>query len=270
MEAGIYRELALELERADAEARPIPQISARYPDMTIEDAYGIQSAWMELKYEQGRTKVGRKIGLTSRAMQRASGISEPDFGVILDDMIYWSGQTIPTSKFIVPRIEVEIAFILERPLRGPGCTLLDVLDATKYILPALELIDARVEIEDRDTGKRRNVRDTISDNAANGAVILGGAPCRVSDADLPRIAASLRRNAVIEDSGVAAAVLDHPATGVAWLANKLAPFDAELSPGEIILSGSFTAPVAARPGDVFYADYGQLGVVAIDFSRDDQ
>jgi 2-oxo-hept-3-ene-1,7-dioate hydratase len=165
----------------------------------------------------------------------------------------------------VPRIETELAFQLNAPLKGPDCSLFDVLSATEWIIPSLELIDARVEIEDSESGKRRKVFDTISDNAANAAIILGGTPVRPEDVDLTRIAATLSRNEIIEDSGVAAAVLTHPGHGVAWLANKIADYGEQLEAGSIVLSGSFTSPIAARSGDTFYANYGELGVVTIGF-----
>jgi 2-oxo-hept-3-ene-1,7-dioate hydratase len=168
-------------------------------------------------------------------------------------------------KFIVPRLETELAFKLKSALKGPDCSLTDVLSATEWVIPALELIDARIEIKDKESGERRKVLDTISDNAANAAVILGGTPVRPDALDLTRVSATLSRNEVIEDSGVAAAVLGHPARGVAWLANKIAAHGEQLEAGALVLSGSFTSPVAARPGDTFYANYGELGVITIGF-----
>ena len=260
--------IAETLDEAERTRTPTRQISGAFPDMTIEDAYAVQRAWVSRKLARGRSVIGHKIGLTSRAMQRASGITEPDFGVLLDDMLHWSGARLDASAYLVPRLEVELAFRLCEPLRGPGVTMLDVLNATDWVMPALELIDARIEIEDRDTGARRTVFDTIADNAANAAIILGGQPVRPDDVDLARVGATLHRNEVIEDSGVAAAVLGHPATGVAWLANRLAQVGEGLEAGEIVLGGSFTAPVAARAGDSFYANYGELGVIAVAFDRD--
>jgi 2-oxo-hept-3-ene-1,7-dioate hydratase len=257
--------IAERLDEAERTQTATRQISSAFEGMTIEDAYAVQRAWVARKLARGRTVIGHKIGLTSRAMQRASGITEPDFGVLLDDMLEWSGARLDSSAYLVPRLEVEVALKLGAPLRGPGVTLLDVLDATEWVMPALELIDARIEIEDRETGARRQVLDTIADNAANAAIILGGQPVRPDDVDMARIAATLHRNEVIEESGVAAAVLGHPATGVAWLANRLAQQGEGLAAGEIVLGGSFTAPVPARPGDSFYANYGDLGVIAVAF-----
>ena len=254
--------IAARLDEAEQTRTATTQISSAFPGMTVEDAYAVQRAWVARKLERGRKVIGHKIGLTSRAMQRASGITEPDFGVLLDDMLHWSGARLDSSAYLVPRLEVELAFRLGEPLQGPDVTLLDVLDATEWVMPALELIDARIEIEDRETGARRKVLDTIADNAANAAIVLGGQPVGPRDLDMARVGATLHRNEVIEDSGVAAAVLGHPAMGVAWLANRLAAHGEGLAAGEIVLGGSFTAPVPVRAGDSFYANYGELGVIA--------
>jgi len=241
------------------------QFSIEYPGLTIDDAYAIQRAWIDLKLSRGRTVRGHKIGLTSKAMQYSSNIDEPDYGTLLDDMFYWDGSEIPFDRFIVPRLEVEIAFVLGRPLRGPGCTIFDVLRATDYVVPAAELIDARIQRVDPGTGATRKVVDTIADNAANAALILGGRPQRPLDLDLRWVAAICYRNGIIEESGVAAAVLNHPATGVAWLANKLAPYGVCLEAGQVILSGSFTRPVDARQGDTFFLDFGGFGSISCHF-----
>jgi 2-oxo-hept-3-ene-1,7-dioate hydratase len=175
-----------------------------------------------------------------------------------------TGRIFP-SRFIEPRVEVELAFILKAPLKGPNCTIYDVLNATDYVTPALEIIDARIERIDRATGATRKVFDTISDNAANAGIVVGGRPVRPDAVDLRWVSALLYRNGVIEESGVAAAVLNHPANGVAWLANRLALHGEMLEPGQIVLGGSFTAPVFARAGDSFHADYGPLGAISVRF-----
>ncbi|MTC63831.1 2-oxo-hept-4-ene-1,7-dioate hydratase [Providencia alcalifaciens] len=257
--------IAQRLNQAEKSRQQIRQISLDHPEMTIENAYAIQKEWVGLKLAEGRVLKGHKIGLTSKAMQASSQIDEPDYGALLDDMFFDDGCDIPTDRFIVPRIEVELAFVLAKPLRGPNCTLFDVYNATDYVIPALELIDARCHNIDPDTNRPRKVFDTISDNAANGAVILGGRPIKPRDLDMRWISALLYRNGVIEESGVAAAVLNHPANGVAWLANKLAPHNVELQPGQIILGGSFTRPVPARKGDVFHVDYGVMGSISCRF-----
>jgi 2-oxo-hept-3-ene-1,7-dioate hydratase len=265
LDASIIQQAAARLDAAERSREQVRQFSLDYPDITIEDAYAIQRAWVEQKIKDGRKLVGHKIGLTSRAMQVSSNITEPDYGALLDDMLFDEGSDIPFERFIVPRVEVELAFILGKPLRGPNCTLFDVLDATEWVVPALEIIDARIQQVDPDSKVTRKVFDTISDNAANAGVVMGGRPVRPNDIDLRRVPAILYRNGVIEESGVSAAVLNHPAKGVAWLANKLAPYDVTLEAGQIILGGSFTRPVAASPGDTFHVDYDQLGSISCRF-----
>ncbi|MHC5203757.1 MULTISPECIES: 2-oxo-hept-4-ene-1,7-dioate hydratase [unclassified Pseudomonas] len=259
------QQTAARLDAAERNREQIPQLSLEFPEITIEDAYAIQRSWVEHKIRAGRKLVGHKIGLTSRAMQVSSNITEPDFGALLDDMLFEEGSDIPFQRFIVPRVEVELAFILGKPLKGPNCTLFDVLDATEWVIPALEIIDARIQQVDPRTQATRKVFDTISDNAANAGVVMGGRAVRPGDIDLRKVPAVLYRNGVIEESGVSAAVLNHPAKGVAWLANKLAAYDVGLEAGQIILGGSFTRPVAARPGDTFHVDYDQLGSIACRF-----
>jgi len=258
--------LAARLEQAEKSRQQVRQFTVQYPDITIEDAYGIQEAWVALKVASGRKVKGHKIGLTSRAMQVSSNISEPDYGALLDDMFYADGQEIPYERFILPRVEVEIAFLLAKPLQGPDCTLFDVLNATDYCVPAIEIIDARIQQIDPDTRATRKVMDTIADNAAGAALVLGGRPFKPIEADMRWISAILYRNGVIEESGVAAAVLNHPAHGPAWLANKLHRFNVPLVAGEVILGGSFTRPVAARRGDTFHIDYGPYGSISCYFS----
>lgn len=263
--SSVIQQAAAQLDQAERTGEQVRQFSLDHPDITIEDAYAIQRAWVEKKIQDGRKLVGHKIGLTSRAMQVSSNISEPDYGALLDDMMFDEGTDIPFSRFIVPRVEVELAFILGKPLKGPNCTIFDVLDATEWVIPALEIIDARIQQIDPHTKATRKVFDTISDNAANAGVVMGGRAVRPTDIDLRKVPAVLYRNGVIEESGVSAAVLNHPAKGVAWLANKLAPYDVTLQPGQIILGGSFTRPVAANPGDTFHVDYDMLGSISCRF-----
>ncbi|KLU16201.1 MULTISPECIES: 2-oxo-hept-4-ene-1,7-dioate hydratase [Xenorhabdus] len=265
LQQEIVSRAARRLHQAEQSREQIRQISLDYPEITIEDAYAIQREWVNLKIKEGRILKGHKIGLTSKAMQASSQINEPDYGALLDDMFFQDGGDIPCERFIVPRIETELAFVLAKPLRGPNCTLFDVYNATDYVIPALELIDARCHNIDPETQRPRKVFDTISDNAANGGVIIGGRPIKPDELDLRWVSALLYRNGVIEESGVAAAVLNHPANGVAWLANKLAPHGVQLEAGQIILAGSFTRPVPARKGDTFHVDYGVLGSISCHF-----
>lgn len=252
----------IEVERTGQRARPP---SAQYPGFSIEDAYAVQRRWVALKLREGRSIKGHKIGLTSRAMQTTVGIDEPDYGVLLDDMFYADGAEIPMSRFIEPRVECELAFIIGKPLSGPSCTIFDVLSATDYIIPAVEIIDSRTLATDPETKAPRKVHDSIAANAGNAALVTGGRPIKPMEVDLRWVSALCYRNGVIEESGVAAAVMNHPANGIVWLVNKLAPFGEKLQPGEVVLAGSFTRTVNARAGDIFHIDYGPLGAITCRF-----
>ena len=252
--------IADELVQADRDRAVLPRLTARYPEMDIEDAYAVQKEWSARRINAGARHVGRKIGLTSKVMQLATGITEPDYGVIHDDMVFESGAELDFDRFSNVRVEVELAFVLSQPLAGPDVSLFDVLDATAYVVPALEVLNSHLELPGR------TIVDTISDNAAMGVTVLGGRPVRVGDVDLAWAKALLYRNQTVEDSGVAGAVLGHPALGVAWLANKLAQHGQALEAGEIILAGSFTKPMWVERGDTVHADYHELGSVTCRFS----
>ena len=254
----ILRQCAHRLIEAEADKKPVQQFSRTYPEMTLNDAYRIQDYWAEAKIAKGARVVGHKIGLTSRAMQMASRITEPDYGRILDDALFRNEARIPAGRFIKPRLEVELAFIMGEDLEGPGVHIYDVMRATELIAPALEIIDYRTEVP-------RAIVDTIADNAAFGAIVVGGRPVRPFDVDVRWVGATLAQNGIIEESGVSAAVMGHPAAGVAWLVNKLHAVGAKLEKGQIVLSGSFTRPVDIASGDVIHADYGQLGQVSLSF-----
>ena len=254
------RACAEQLAKADSERSVIIQPSRSYPSIELEDAYAIQLHWAQLRMAAGARMIGHKIGLTSRAMQIASKISEPDYGHLLDDMLYADGASISVGRFINPRLEVELAFVLGQPLKGTAVRIHDVLRATEFVTPAMEIIDYRTEVP-------RAITDTIADNAAAAGLVTGGRVVRPLDIDLRWVGATLSKNGTIEESGVSAAVLGHPAAGVAWLCNKLAALDAGLDAGEIILSGSFTRPVAVSKGDVVHADFGSLGAIGVRFSE---
>jgi len=251
--------IADELAAAERDRAVVPRITARYPQATVEDSYAIQGVWRDRALAAGRRLVGRKIGLTSRAMQAATGITEPDYGVMFDDTVWDSGARIPFDDFSNVRIEVELAFVLAAPLEGPRCTVFDVLRATEYVTPALEILNSHLELEGR------TIVDTIADNAAYGGMVLGGVPTAPGRVDLRWVSALLYRNETIEETGVAAGVLGHPATGVAWLANKLHQHGARLEAGEIVLAGSFTRPVWVERGDSILCDYGPMGTLTCRF-----
>jgi len=259
------QQLARELHASERSRQQVEHFSRRFPGMTIEDGYAISRAWVAMKIAEGRQVRGHKIGLTSRAMQQSSQIDEPDYGTLLDDMFFEPGD-LPTERFIAPRVEVELAFVLKHTLEGTQVGIEDVLAATDYVQPAIEIIDARIEQFDRHTKAPRKVFDTISDNAANAGILLGGRKVAPGEVDLPWVGAILRQNGVVEETGLAAGVQGHPAIGVAWLARKLAPWGERLEAGEVVLAGSFTRPVPARRGDAFDADYGPLGRFAFTFT----
>jgi 2-oxo-hept-3-ene-1,7-dioate hydratase len=261
----LIAQLAAELDHSEKTRVQVEHFSKRHPGMSVEDGYAISRAWVQMKIARGRVARGHKIGLTSRAMQISSQISEPDYGTLLDDMFFEPGG-IPAARFIAPRVEVELAFVLKKKLEGRQLTVDEVLDATDYVQPAIEIIDARIEQFDRHNKAMRKVQDTISDNAANAGIVLGGRKVSPRDVDLPWVGAILRQNGVVEETGLAAGVQGHPAIGVAWLAMKLAPWGEGLQAGEVVLAGSFTRPVAAKAGDRFDADYGPLGRFEFEFT----
>jgi len=253
------------LYEAEEQRKQIPALTIDYPDMTMDDAYAIQKCWVDKKISQGASVKGYKIGLTSRAMQMATNIDQPDYGVLLDNMFFPDGGEINVSDFLDPRIEVELAFVLKKPLQGENVTIFDVLNATDYVIPALELIDARCYRTDPVTGYTRTVLDTISDNAANAGIILGGRPIKPLDLDLRWVGGLLYLNGQIEETGIAAGVLGHPAHGISWVCKRFSPHGVSLQPGQIILSGSFTRPVSVKAGDTVHADYGPLGGISVKF-----
>lgn len=252
--------IADELAEAERTHELLPRITERHPEATVEDSYAIQRVWRDRRIDAGHRLVGRKIGLTSKAMQAATGITEPDYGVMFDDTVWRSGDELPFDAFSNVRIEVELAFVLAAPLAGPDATLGDVLRVTEHVTPALEVLNSHIRLEGR------TIVDTIADNAAYGGMVLGGTPVAPDAVDLRWVAALLSRNGEIEETGVAAGVLGHPATGVAWLANALHRHGERLEAGEIVLAGSFTRPMWVHRGDEVLADYGPLGTIACRFA----
>ncbi len=221
----------------------------------------MQRRWVEIKVGEGNRIKGHKIGLTSRAMQRQANITEPDYGALMEDMFYSDGAEIPMARFIQPRLECELGFVIGRRLKGPNCTIFDVLSATDYVVPAAEIVDGRAHRIDPETDKPRDGARQHRRQRGQCRADRRRPADRPMEVDLRWVAALCYRNNIIEESGVAAAVLNHPANGVAWLANKLAPFDIALEPGQFVLGGSFTSVVEAHAGDTFHVDYGPLGSI---------
>lgn len=259
-------EAAEALYQADLSGRQIGLLSLRYPGMTMDDAYAVQAALVRRKQEAGRHRIGWKIGLTSRAMQDALRIDTPDSGVLLDDMLFPNGATVPAGRFIQPRVEAEIAFVMQARLAGPDCSRADVLAATAQVAPALEILDTRILRMDPQTRQSRTIVDTISDNAANAGLVLGEERHRPDAFDLRRVGAIVTRNGTVEETGLGAGVLNDPATAVVWLARRLVEYGQAIEEGDIVLSGSFIRPIEAVPGSEIVADFGTFGSVKINFA----
>jgi 2-oxo-hept-3-ene-1,7-dioate hydratase len=246
------------LVNAQKERKQATPFSQAFPNITIEDSYAISADVANRKIAAGAKLIGHKVGLTSKAMQRSSMIDEPDYGYILDDQMIGDGAKVPHANYCKPRVEVELAFIMGKRLQGPGVGLADVLRATEYVIPAMEIVDARL-------ADPRKIVDTVADNGAAAGIAMGGRPVGPMDVDLRWVGGIMYKNSEIEETGLAAGVLGHPALGVAWLANKICQLGHALEPGHIVLAGSFTRVVFAQKGDTIHADYGPLGGIAIQF-----
>ncbi|KMW58696.1 2-oxo-hepta-3-ene-1,7-dioic acid hydratase [Candidatus Rhodobacter oscarellae] len=256
---------AADLLRAERTGQQIGLLTLRHPEISMDDAYAIQSAILAAKLEQGRRVIGWKIGLTSKAMQSALGIDIPDSGILFDDMAFDSGATVPAGRFIQPRIEAEIAFVMGGAVGGEGVTRADVMAATQYVAPAIEILDTRVERRDAASGQPRRIFDTISDNAANAGIVLGRER-HPPDSDLRWVGAIVSRNGEVEETGLGAGVLNDPVESVVWLARRMAQYGQSIEPGQVILSGSFIRPVECPPGAEIHADFGPFGSVEIAFA----
>jgi 2-oxo-hept-3-ene-1,7-dioate hydratase len=227
------------LMAAEKDRKQAVQLSITFPNIVIEDSYAISTIVAERKIAAGQKLIGHKVGLTSKAMQRSSMIDEPDFGFILDGQMIADGAKVNHADYCKPRVEVELAFIMGKKLLGPGVGLADVLRATEYVVPALEIVDARLQ-------DQRKITDTVADNGAAAGICMGGRPVRPMDVDLRWVGGIMYKNSEIEETGLAAGVLGHPALGVAWLANKLGQHGVALEPGHVVLAGSFTRVVFAH------------------------
>lgn len=258
---SIIEEYALALIEAEDTQTPIEPITKEYPDLSTEDAYKIQLRLIEEKTKRGEVIIGKKIGLTSKAMQERAGIDEPDYGFLTDKMVAYEDFPIKLSELIMPAVEVEIAFVLQEDLQGPGVLVSDVLQATDYIMPCLEIIDGRTI---RYPGEWR-VENSILDNAAVGRVVFGGKRCSLDDVDLRYVGMVFEKNGEIISTAAGAAVYGNPVQAVAWLANKLSEFGVILKSGETIISGSLIAADRVSAGDNYAATFDRLGSVKVKF-----
>ncbi|AZV76507.1 2-oxo-hepta-3-ene-1,7-dioic acid hydratase [Parasedimentitalea marina] len=261
-----HSEAAEALFQAEASGHQCGLLSLRYPGMTLDDAYAVQQALVARKLATGRRRIGWKIGLTSRAMQDALKIDTPDSGVLLDDMLFENGAVVPAGRFIQPRVEAEIAFIMKAPLAGADCTRADVLMATDRVTPSLEILDTRIQRADPASGQPRIVTDTISDNAANAGIVLGAERHATDTHDLRWTGAIVSRNGTVEETGLGAGVLNDPVTSVLWLARRMASYGQQIEAGDIVLSGSFIRPIECPKGAEISADFGSFGSVEIAFA----
>jgi 2-keto-4-pentenoate hydratase len=259
MDESREKTLAEMLLAAEKARKPIAPLTESDRGITVDEAYRVQLRMMEVKKSNGQVVVGKKIGITSRAMQAMLGVNEPDYGHILDGMVVAEGEMIRTVDLIQPRIEGEIAFILKENLQGPGVTLADVIRCSEGVIPALEVIDSRI------MDWKIKLADTVADNASSARIVLGGKITPASGLDLRTVGMILEKNGEIAATAAGAAVLGNPAQAVAWLANKLAAYKIPLAKGEVILSGSLTAAVPVAAGDFIRADFGPLGDVRIKF-----
>ncbi|MGY3437170.1 MULTISPECIES: 2-oxo-hept-4-ene-1,7-dioate hydratase [unclassified Marinovum] len=261
-----HAQAAADLLKAEATGEQIGLLTKRFAAMGMADAYAIQAAILRAKRAQGRRVVGWKIGLTSKAMQSALGIDIPDSGILFDDMLFDHGAVVPGGRFIQPRIEAEIAFVMKAPLGDGEVSRADVLAATDHVAPALEILDTRITRVDAETGQSRQVFDTIADNAANAGVVLGAQKHPPEAFDLRWVGAITSRNGTVEETGLGAGVLNDPVESVVWLARRMAQYGQSIEAGQIILSGSFIRPVECPPGSQIEADFGPFGAVAIGFA----
>lgn len=256
---------AADLLEAERSGTQIGLLSVRYPDITMDDAYAIQTALHHAKLAEGRRVIGWKIGLTSKAMQAALGIDIPDSGILFDDMLFENGATVPKGRFIQPRMEAEIAFVMKAPLGGTDVTREEVIAATDYVAPSIEILDTRILRADPDSGQPRRIFDTISDNAANAGIVLGTERHRLDAVDLRWTGAMAFRDGEVEETGLGAGVLNDPVESVVWLARRMGQYGQRIEAGQVILSGSFIRPVECPPGCSIVADFGDFGRVAVDF-----
>jgi 2-keto-4-pentenoate hydratase len=238
----------------------IPPLTVTWPEIDIVDAYEIQLINVRRRLANGERIAGHKVGLSAKVMQKMVGVNEPDYGHLMGSMFDYEGAVIEYAKFLQPRAEVEVAFVLKEPLQGPGVTAAQVVRATDYLLPSIEIVDSRV------ADWKIKVQDTVSDNASCGSVVLGGRPTKIRDVDPALIGAVLRKNGEIVEVGCSGAVLSNPVNAVAWHANKVAAFGVTLKPGDVVMPGSCTRMVPIAPGDVIRAEFDVLGHVSIAFA----
>jgi len=261
-----HKQVALDLLKAEKTGKQVGLVSIQYPDISMDDAYAIQHEIYNVKLAQCRKVIGWKIGLTSKAMQYALKIDIPDSGILFDDMLFENGGNIPKNRFIQPRIEAEIAFVMKSAIGGENVTRDDVIAATDYVCPSIEILDTRIMRADPDSGKPRTIYDTISDNAANAGIVMGVEKHAIDAFDLRWVGAVAFRNGEIEETGLGAGVLNDPVESVVWLAQRMNQYGQKIEAGQIILSGSFIRPIECPSGTEIHTDFDAFGSVDVFFS----
>ncbi|WP_227937785.1 2-keto-4-pentenoate hydratase [Alkalihalobacillus deserti] len=255
------QDAASALLEAETTKRPIAPFTSSAEAISVDDAYQIQLEQIRRKVGNGATIVGKKIGLTSKVMQEMFNVSEPDYGHILDDMIYKNGDMVSLDRFIQPKVEFEIAFVLKKDLKGPGVTKDEVIEATDYVVPSIEIIDSRIK------DWQFKYEDTVADNGSSAGAIIGRQPSKLSDLDLPTIKMNVFKNGELMDTATGEAVMGNPILAVAWLANALSRYDISLHAGEVILSGALSKAVPIEDGDTFTAEFDHIGNVSATFNK---
>ena len=250
------------LQQAYSTQQPIAPLTTTNSQLTVAEAYAIQLAQIDARVAQGDVIVGKKIGLTSRVMQNMFGVTEPDYGHILQSMVLADGEDVSLRTLLQPKIEFEIAFVLKEDVQGPGVTAEDIVRATDYVVPAFEIIDSRI------ADWQIRFEDTVADNGSSAYAILGGVPTKLSDVNLATVGMNISRNGHYIDHATGAAVMGNPVEAVAWLANALGHYDIALKAGEFVLSGALTAALPVAAGETYRADFAHLGSIQVTFKEE--
>ncbi|HEY0939874.1 MAG TPA: 2-keto-4-pentenoate hydratase [Steroidobacter sp.] len=253
----IARQCAAQLAQSERIRKPGRPLTERYPQLTLAEAYAVQQLNIEHRLQGGERIVGHKIGLTAKAMQQLFGVNEPDYGHLLDTMVHDAARPLDLSELIDPQIEVEPAFVLAKPLRGPNVTLADVLDATDYLCVSLEVIDSRIE------NWRIKLQDTVADNGSSARVVLGSAQVKAQGLLLDDLITELEVDGKLVETSNTREILGHPANGIAWLANAIAPYGGSLQAGHVVLPGSCTKAYRLRGHRKVTARIAGLGEVTL-------
>lgn len=262
IKTDLIERITQELFQSEKQRKPVKKFVDQYPELDEALAYKVQERLIKMKCKEENTRIiGRKLGLTSKAKQEMMGVHEPTYGVLLENMQLIEGEKISLSPFIHPKLEPEIAFIFDKELKGPHVTVADVLNATKFIAPAVELIDSRFH------GFSFTLQDVVADNSSSSRFIIGEQFYSPNDFDLKLMGMVFKKNGEVVATGAGAAVMGHPARAIAWLANKLYKVGQSIQPGEVVLSGSLSPAIEINAGDHFLAEFDGIGSVEAVFTE---